>query len=391
MADTKVCSSCGEPKPLDDFNRDTRTHDGLQSWCKPCKAEAKREARRRRDEERSDELMKAEEGFDGFAIKGMSTLYGLDEEGNRVPKVQWVKTQKDHAVQIEEMAKHLEVLCEPYRGIVEPTAAPDGNTDDLMCVIPMGDPHVGMYAWAEEAGEDFDLETCTRNIRSAIERVVQQAPDSKRCALVLLGDNFHADSPANRTEASGHALDVDTRWSKVLREGIRTFRWCIDRLAQKHQEVEVVVARGNHDSNSALMLAIALELAYENEPRVTIHRNESKFAYLRFGANLIGVHHGDTVRKLGELPAIMAADRPTDWGETKHRRWLVGHVHHESAREYRGCVVETFRILAPGDAWHNGAGYRADRDIRCDVLHRDHGMIGRTIIGIDQITGGTDG
>ena len=46
----------------------------------------------------------------------------------------------------------------------------------------------------------------------------------------------------------------------------------------------------------------------------------------RFGKNLIGVTHGDTV-KAQQLGPVMACDRPEDWGETAYRFWYTGHVH----------------------------------------------------------------
>lgn len=44
---TKRCSHCKQPKPLAEFGRNSNGRgDGLQSWCKPCKAAAARAYRR---------------------------------------------------------------------------------------------------------------------------------------------------------------------------------------------------------------------------------------------------------------------------------------------------------------------------------------------------------
>jgi hypothetical protein len=98
--------------------------------------------------------------------------------------------------------------------------------------------------------------------------------------------------------------------------------------------------------------------------------------YYRFGKVLIGSTHGDTI-KGGDMVAVMAADRPEDWGATVHRHVYVGHVHHHDSKEYRGGTVEYFRTLAARDAWHAGQGYRAGRDMRLIVMHKDHGEIER--------------
>lgn len=40
---TKRCSKCGEVKPISEFNRAVNRKPGsLQSWCKPCKAAARK-------------------------------------------------------------------------------------------------------------------------------------------------------------------------------------------------------------------------------------------------------------------------------------------------------------------------------------------------------------
>lgn len=73
----------------------------------------------------------------------------------------------------------------------------------------------------------------------------------------------------------------------------------------------------------------------------------------------------------------MAADRPEDWGATEFRHWLCGHIHHWTAKEHPGVVVETFRTLAGKDAWHAGKGYRSRRDMNCIVYHKQYGEIQR--------------
>ncbi len=40
-----ICTRCGVPKRPEDFSRHPRKRNGLQSWCKRCKADAMTEAR----------------------------------------------------------------------------------------------------------------------------------------------------------------------------------------------------------------------------------------------------------------------------------------------------------------------------------------------------------
>ena len=96
------------------------------------------------------------------------------------------------------------------------------------------------------------------------------------------------------------------------------------------------------------------------------------FHYFEFGKNLIGVHHGHSVKK-ENLGKVMAADRPEAWGRTKYRYWLTGHIHHRTVLEDFNVIVESFRTLAGKDAWHTNQGYRAGRDMTSIIYHKEYG------------------
>jgi hypothetical protein len=319
---------------------------------------------------------------DGFHVKGVSTLYGANGE----VKGQWVKSKKDEDLKLTLLMDAVQKLAEPFAGKSTKVKEPVNTEADLLCVYPMGDPHLGMYAWAEETGEDFDIEIAERNLVGAVDQLVGLAPKSDEALIINLGDFFHSDTSDNRTRRSGNPLDVDSRWAKVLSVGIRTMRRCVDRALKKHRIVNVVCEIGNHDDHSAIMLALCLQQYYENNPRVNIDTSPDNFHWYRFGENLIGITHGDGT-KARDLPGIMANDRKEDWGQTSFRYWYTGHIHHDTLKEYPGCIVETFRTLASRDAWHHNAGYRSGRDMKCDVLHRKYGRINRHTVGIRQIWG----
>lgn len=202
--------------------------------------------------------------------------------------------------------------------------------------------------------------------------------------IVNCGDYFHSDSNAGVTMRSNHKLDTDTRWAKVLLVGLKAMRQCIASALQHHEKVTVINAIGNHDDHSSIFLTIALSNIYENEPRINIIDNPTIVHYYHFGQNLIGVHHGHTI-KAEQLPLIMATDRPKEWSESKHRMWICGHVHHLSRKEYQGVSVETFRTLAGRDAWSASMGYRAGRDMNAIVLHKDFGEVARHTVSVEML------
>jgi hypothetical protein len=316
---------------------------------------------------------------EGFAVKGVSTLYDKDGE----VRAQWVKT---NAIAEEQARLLLEAMRAAAADLPRvPRIPPPGQrNEDLLVCYPMGDPHIGMYAWKAETGEDFDLDIAERNLVAAVRRLVKVAPAARTAILANLGDFFHADTVENRTARSGNALDVDTRWAKVLRIGVRIMRTLITAALQKHQFVHVVNCIGNHDEHTSQLLSVGLAAFYEDNPRVTFAEAPSKFHYHRHGSTLLGFTHGDTV-KLDTLGGVMSADQSADWGVTRHRYWLTGHVHHRRVFELHGCTAESFRTLAARDAWHTGAGYRSGRDMYAIAYHRDHGEVMRHRLDIAML------
>ena len=261
---------------------------------------------------------------------------------------------------------------------------PRATTEDLLAVYPLGDPHVGLLAWQQESGADFDLGVCESLMVGAMNDLVSRGPRSRHALIINLGDFFHYDNAQSRTTRGDHSLDTDSRAPKVLAVGMRIMVALIDACLAHHETVIVDNRIGNHDGHTSLMLSLALGAYYRHEPRAVVPPTVSHRAYYEHGAVLIGTTHGDQA-KPDDLAAIMAAERPEAWGRTKHRYWLTGHVHHISRKESRGCVIESFRTLAARDSWHAGQGYVAGRDMHRIVYDRAHGEVSREVVSVGAL------
>ncbi len=311
---------------------------------------------------------------DGFVVSGVSTYY--NDEGKAIG--QWVKSKLTADNRLKALQEAIADAVADYKGLAKPTKQLKQRQDgsNYMVAIPIGDPHIGMYAWSEEAGEDFDANIARDDLLNASRSLFNASPDANKCLIANLGDFFHSDNQSNRTSRSGAALDVDTRWSRVLKLGCMVMVDMIHLALQKYPEVEVINAIGNHDDHSAVMLSAFLSAYFNDEPRVTIQPTIAKFHYVKFGKCLVGVTHGDTI-KHNDLGELMATDQPENWGATEHRMWFVGHIHHSRKTELRGCTVESFRTLAAKDSWHAAKGYRSGRDMNAIVLHKEFGEVAR--------------
>lgn len=270
---------------------------------------------------------------------------------------------------------------------IEPPAV---SCDDLLSVYPLGDPHIGLYTWAAETGESFDLDIAAQRYLAVAQCLVPRAPEGSDALLIDLGDFFHADDPAYRTSSGKNTVDVDGRYDKVVVTGIRIMCAMIDALLLRHRRVIVWCFRGNHDDRSTLTLREALRGYYAHNPRVEIDATPGKFHFLEYGANLLGGTHSDTLKgdRRRTMLEVFVTDQREAWGRTKHAKAFLGHVHHRSRvgeDESGELVVETFRTIAPKDAWHAAKGYRSGRDTRLEVWHRHYGIRETHVASIDEI------
>jgi hypothetical protein len=319
---------------------------------------------------------------EGYHVKGISKL--VDKDGNT--KMEWVKSDRNKENLIEDMQELFESVCARIESTAKPVKMPDvvDRAKDMAVVVPMGDPHVGMYAWALEAEADFDCEIAEKLLVGAIEHLVDVSPEAEEFVLINLGDFFHSDNSGSTTTA-GTQVDVDGRWAKVQEIGFWIMIKCINRALTKYPHITVHNAIGNHDEHTSQALGATLGAWYRKEPRVTIIQNPSRFWYYRWGKTMIGVHHGHSTTPQA-MPLAMASHQPKMWGDTLFRYCYLGHKHHKFCKEYPGATIEQFRTLAPKDAWHFGnANYISMRDMQSIHIHKLYGEVGRRTCPLEYL------
>ena len=308
---------------------------------------------------------------EGEMVIGRS-IYTSDDEGNKA----WLKTkrtmteaERDKALQgfVDGLTKGL-----PQYKPKAKLKAKKFDTETLPTIV-IGDAHFGMRADARETKEqDYDTKIAAQSHLEAISYLISVSTPSEHSLIVNVGDFIHANGSAGTT-FGGTRLDVDTRIEVVLETAAQTFIFAIEKMLSKHKNVSVIMARGNHDSDTAIALALILKFYYAKEPRVNILDPHGFFHTLQFGATLLAVHHGDKI-KSNKLAAILPRMLPDQWSSTNYRKWLVGHIHHQNAIETdNGVFVESFGTLAFPDSYHAGHGYSASSVMTQITFHRDGG------------------
>jgi hypothetical protein len=314
--------------------------------------------------------------LEGYRVKGTSTLY--DAEGNI--KATWLKTVED-APTLEEIASQVRSALDGY---VPPAAFPGpvgGCEADLATIYPLADWHVGLLSYAKETSHNWDLKIGQEVIKAAMTRLIAGSPASKQGVVLGLGDLMHADNYRNQTAKSGHFLDVDGRYPKVLLVSTQLIIFTIDLALQRHESVLVRILPGNHDDQSAIAVTLAVAMYYRNDPRVTVDDDAGRFWWWSWGKTFLGATHGDQA-KMRDLPLIMATRNPTAWGKSKWRSIFTGHIHKETAIEPNGVKVESFSTPVAPDSWTVGMGYTPSRSVSSITLHKDQGEIARQKVNI---------
>lgn len=312
---------------------------------------------------------------EGYSIKGVSTLY--DSAGNA--KLQWVKTSLDKEQQEALFREALEAFKEGLPRY-KPVKPPKKTNDDLLTSYPVGDHHFGMLSWHEETGADYNISIGEELLTGAMNHLVRTAPASSEALIVLLGDFLHYDSMEAVTPQNRNQLDSDTRYQRMVRAAIRTIRYMIRQALKKHSSVRLIVEIGNHDLVGSVWIMEAMAEVYHDEPRVSVDTSPRNIHYYSFGECLIATTHGDKLKKPADIPLIIATDEPDRWAKARHRHIWTGHIHHDQVKDFHGCKWESFRILPPVDAYAAQHGYRSGRDMKCIVLHKEHGEVARHIV-----------
>lgn len=263
-------------------------------------------------------------------------------------------------------------VFEQYKGKAELIEPPKYVERDLEWVIPIADQHHGLLAWSRDTGENHDLKTGVKRLRSTATKLISRCDPAGTGIILNVGDWTHNDDQTNMTPASRHVLDVDSRYYKILETGAWLMVDIVGLALQKFKRVIVVNLPGNHDPHATTALNVALSMFYHKNPRVSLVPPEGKWFFHKFGQTLLGAHHGDRISK-DEMAMAMAVRCREDWGATNFHWVLSGHIHKETGKEVGDVRVESFQTLAGKDAFSAGHGYVSGRSMVAIQLHREEG------------------
>lgn len=319
---------------------------------------------------------------DGFKVKGVSSLYNKDGK----LAAQWVKSSEDRDRQYELMQEAVAALSEEVPK-QKPIAAPASSVADLLNCYVITDYHFGQLSWGYETrGEDYDLKIAEQQLTDWFAAAIASAPDAAVGLFAQVGDFLHYSGSGLQatTEASGHILDADGRFQKLVRVVVRAVRRIINMLLEKHDHVHVLMCEGNHDTSASVWLREMLHAMYEDEPRITVDRSADPYYAYEFGDTSLYFHHGHK-KKVSDIAQVFVSKFREMFGRTRHSFAHMGHLHHIDVKENNLMVVEQHRTLAAADAHSSRGGYSSGRDAKVITYHKRFGEVGRITINSDML------
>lgn len=317
-----------------------------------------------------------EAGMDNRCPKGYKvSSVKLNSEGNYVPF--YAKPDENSEDILEDIIEALNSKIKPVKAVDKPKKL----DDKLLNLYTLSDVHLGQLSWGPETGADYDLNIAVDLVKKSFSDMIQRSPKADICFINLLGDFLHIDSMIPATPASGHILDADTRYPKLLDAAIDLIKWLIQTALKTHGTVNILSAEGNHDPATSMAFSVFLKHLYEKEPRVRVVDSPRPYYSYVFGQNMLCFHHGHKRNKVNDLTRIFSFDpefRP-DFGRTKYSYGHFGHLHH-IREEDSGMLWTQHPTLAGKDAYASRGGWSSQRACIAFTYHEDFGEYSSIVV-----------
>ena len=313
---------------------------------------------------------------EGFELRGYSH-YTKTAAGEPI----WLKTRAAERDYWEGIRAAIENI-KPIDPSILPL--PEEPQSDIVPWLQIGDAHIGMLAAEEETGANFDIAIAKREICAAAAALIDEAPECERMVINDLGDGTHYETFRAMTEASGHIVDFDTRYWKMIDAYIEIGEFICERALAKASTVDLIYNHGNHSRSNDVWMAAHMRSLHRNNPRVNVLNNRSVFIAYRMGKTFVLIHHGDKA-KPEAVAKVMASDFSVDWGESEFRYIDGGHVHHSQRKELPGCIFESWNNLAPRDKYANDSGWRSKQLMSLVLRSKKYGDRGRKVMPIELV------
>ena len=191
-------------------------------------------------------------------------------------------------------------------------------------LIPLYDMHFGVNTYDRLLLEISDI------VRNTYEEIL----------IVVGGDYLHVDNLNNTTVKGTQLEEVD--FPKMISDGVEFLKSVIKVCLENSPNVKLVYLPGNHASSNDYIITWGAASSFDGLD-YDVDLEQFKHAWL--GNHSIFLHHGDKVKNEKKLLEIMVSKYAREWGESKSRYLITGHLHHERSLAFGGLTH--YQMMSP--------------------------------------------
>lgn len=261
---------------------------------------------------------------------------------------------------VRSFIKDLITSLPEYKDAVAKPIKKKHKSSNYVAVLGLTDLHIG-----KRGVDGFNSEIASKRAINTVTEASNKANtmwgEPEYWVLTIGSDMLHVDNYQGTTQ-KGTPMDTDVDAVDMMAIAYRTVERLVLHL-QNTAPVKVVAMTGNHDRMLSALLGMMIGARFHHDPDIEVVDGSRGSAYIRYGKSLLGFNHGDSI-KAHNLPSVMSAERPKDWGECNGNwEWFCGHLHSLILRvsEHNGCRVWTMPALSGTDRWHKLNGYSLNR------------------------------
>ena len=225
-------------------------------------------------------------------------------------------------------------------------------------LINMPDIHIGLLAWAPEAGENYDLKIARIVVTTCVSEVIRVLKSMNlplnKIIVATLGDLLHVDNDEQKT-TKGTFQQVDGRLAKIYDTAVELMEEVLYAFSEL-APVQYIYVPGNHDRVLGYTVARCLACSFKNEPAIDVVVGANPIKHFSVGKSAILLAHGDMSKKnLETLPFTTILDH----SGIRSYYVCVGHLHSSSLEHHANgkVAVEHFDSLCFASAWEHQQGF----------------------------------
>lgn len=256
----------------------------------------------------------------------------------------------------------------------------------LIFVAGLFDVHVGAtYSVSDGfAGRDFDSKIACDNMRNYSDRIKQTVSSKKdtfsSCSVVVGGDFFN--SCIDNFTRKGTSLHCDVINEKMFKLGLDALITFIDNMADTFKRVDVIFAKGNHESVILSYAGIAASKYFSFNPNITFDIPEAWAAIYTFNNVLAIVTHGGHDLFKASLPPVslklksfiqeMLLSRKEDLSKYTQKIVLSGHRHAFAQIDFGSFEFYCCGSSVLGDTFSDSLNLRNNPRQNCLVIGQNY-------------------